>query len=90
MGHLYITLYRNFHQRYFGNFISKHILSTNLPPYRYVSDSNILLVVLIVISSFMHLKNLHIPQSKFINIIGSSTFGVLPIHSNSDTMRKWL
>lgn len=63
---------------------------TNLPPYRYVSDSNALLAVLTAISSFMYFKNLHIPQSKFINIIGGSTFGVLLIHSNSNTMRKWL
>lgn len=63
---------------------------TNLPPYRYVSDSNSLLAVLTAICSFMYFKNLHIPQSKFINIIGGSTFGVLLIHANSDTMRKWL
>lgn len=63
---------------------------TNLPPYRYVSDSNSLLAVLTAICSFMYFKNLHIPQMKFINIIGGSTFGVLLIHANSDTMRKWL
>lgn len=63
---------------------------TDLPPYRYVSDSNALLAVLTAICSFMYFKNVHIPQSKFINIIGGSTFGVLLIHANSDTMRQWL
>ena len=63
---------------------------TNLPPYRYVSDSNALLAVLTAICSFMYFKNVHIPQSKFINMIGGSTFGILLIHANSDTMRKWL
>lgn len=29
-------------------------------------------------------------QSRVINTIGGSTFGVLCIHANSDTMRKWL
>lgn len=63
---------------------------TDLPPYRYVSDSNSLLAVLTAVCSFMYFKNVHIPQSKFINIIGGSTFGVLLIHANSDAMRKWL
>lgn len=63
---------------------------TDLPPYRYVSDSNALLAVLTAICSFMYFKNVNIPQSKFINMIGGSTFGVLLIHANSDTMRKWL
>lgn len=60
------------------------------PPYRYVSDSNELLPVLTAITSFMYFKNLHIKQSKWINTIAASTFGVLLIHANSDTMRKWL
>lgn len=63
---------------------------TDLTPYRYVSDSNALLAVLTAICSFMYFKNIHIPQSRFINIIGGSTFEVLLIHANSDTMRKWL
>lgn len=38
----------------------------------------------------MYFKNLHIKQSKLINTISASTFGVLCIHANSDTMRQWL
>lgn len=35
-------------------------------------------------------KNLNIKQSKLINTIAASTFGVLLIHANSDTMRQFL
>lgn len=38
----------------------------------------------------MFFKDLKIKQNRAINIIGGSTFGVLCIHANSDTMRKWL
>lgn len=59
-------------------------------PYRMLSDSNVIMALLNAVCSFMWFKNLNIPQSKFINIVGGSTFGVLLIHANSDTMRKWL
>lgn len=58
--------------------------------YKEVSDSNALLAVLSSVLLFAGFKNIHIGQSKFINTIASSTFGVLLIHANSDTMRKWL
>lgn len=35
-------------------------------------------------------KSLNIKQSKIINLIASTTFGVLLINANSDAMRKWL
>lgn len=58
--------------------------------YKFVSDSNTFLAFAIGFCSFMFFKDLKIKQSKAINIIGGSTFGVLCIHANSDTMRKWL
>ena len=58
--------------------------------YTFVSDSNTLLAVLTGISSFLYFKNMKIPQNKFINSVASTTFGVLCIHANSDTMRQWL
>ena len=61
-----------------------------LLPYFFVQDSNKIFAVLVSISSFMYFKNLHIKQSKLINTISASTFGVLCIHANSDTMRQWL
>lgn len=62
----------------------------NIPPYKYLSDSNAILALSTGICSFMYFKNLNIKQSKLINTIGASTFGVLLIHANSDTMRRWL
>ena len=58
--------------------------------FRFVSDSNTFLAFAIGFCSFMFFKDLKIKQSRTINIIGGSTFGVLCIHANSDTMRKWL
>lgn len=58
--------------------------------YAFVSDSNTFLAFAISVCSFMYFKNLKIGYSKLINTIGGSTFGVLCIHANSDTMRDWL
>ncbi len=58
--------------------------------YYFVQDSNTLLAVLVGVSSFLTFKNLKIKNSKFINKISSTCFGVLLIHANSDVMRKWL
>ena len=55
-----------------------------------VSDSNAALALTTAVCSFMFFKGLKIKQSKTINLIGGSTFGVLLIHANSDTMRRWL
>lgn len=38
----------------------------------------------------MFFKDLHIGYSPLINKVGACTFGVLLIHANSDTMRRWL
>lgn len=58
--------------------------------YFFVSDSNTFLAVATGVSSFLLFKNLKIRQSGFINTVAASTFGVLLIHANSDTMRRWL
>lgn len=56
----------------------------------FVSDSNKFFAVVIAVSTFLWFKNLNIPNSKVINAVGGSTFGVLLIHANSDAMRQWL
>lgn len=56
----------------------------------FVSESNKIFAVMIAVCSFLWVKNIHIPYSKFINAVGASTFGVLLIHANSDAMRTWL
>lgn len=59
-------------------------------PYKFVGESNEIFAVIISICSFMFFKELPIKQSKIINTISASTFGVLCIHENGDTMRQWL
>lgn len=39
---------------------------------------------------FLFFKNIKIGYNKIINTIAASTFGVLLIHANSNTMRRWL
>lgn len=56
----------------------------------FIVDSNKLLAVITSFSLFMFFKNIKVPYNKFINTVASSTFGVLLIHANSDTMRQWL
>lgn len=58
--------------------------------YFFISDSNAILALTNGITSFMWFKNLKIKNSKIINTIAASSFGVLLIHANSDTMRQWL
>ena len=58
--------------------------------YYFVQDSNTLLAVLIGVSSFLFFKNIKMNNSAFINKISATCFGVLLIHANSDTMRRWL
>lgn len=65
-------------------------LQVGFAPYTFVSDSNTFLAVTTGSSAFLFFKNLKIQNSKIINTIESSTFGVLLIHASGDTMRKWL
>lgn len=58
--------------------------------YRYVADYPKPLAVLFSVFAFAFFKNINIKQSKIINTISATTFGVLLIHSNSDAMRIWL
>ena len=70
---------------YVDAYYGKHIWA-----YSSVCDSNIFLATATAIPAFMFFKDLKIRQSKWINTIAASTFGVLCIHANSDTMRQWL
>lgn len=56
----------------------------------FLVDSNAPMALVVSICSFMWFKNIKIKQSKWINLVGASTFGVLLIHANSDAMRQWL
>ena len=56
----------------------------------WLADSNKILAVVTSVNAFVFFKYLKIPYNKFINTVASTTFGVLLIHANSDTMRQWL
>lgn len=58
--------------------------------YFFVSDSNKVLALATGVSAFLFFKNIKIGHNKIINTIAASTFGVLLIHANSNTMRRWL
>jgi hypothetical protein len=58
--------------------------------YEFVSESNKIFAVAVAVSTFLWFKNINLPYSKIINIVGGTTFGVLLIHANSDAMRQWL
>lgn len=58
--------------------------------YMLVEDSNAFLALTNGITSFMWFKSMKIRNSKLINTIAASAFGVLLIHANSNTMRQWL
>ena len=72
------TVYIDFH-------FNKHIWA-----FSSVCDANVFLAVSTSIPLFMFFKDLKMKYHKWINTIAASTFGVLLIHANSDTMRQWL
>lgn len=58
--------------------------------YYFVADSNKIMALIVSILMFSLFKNVEIKQSKIINTVASSVFGVLLIHANSDAMRTFL
>ena len=56
----------------------------------YFMEINTILSVVTSVCLFMFFKNYPLKYHKWINSIGASTFGVLLIHANSNTMRQWL
>lgn len=56
----------------------------------FVTDSNTFLATATGFCTFMFFKNVKVKNSKFINTVAASSFGVLLIHAHSDAMRQWL
>ncbi len=56
----------------------------------FMGESSRPLPLLTSFMAFMFFKKMRLPYIPLINNIGGSTFGVLLIHANSDTMRRWL
>jgi hypothetical protein len=65
-------------------------LGLEIDPYYFLVDSNKLLAFVSAISSFLYFRMLKMKNSKIVNVIAGSTFGVLLIHANSDAMRSFL
>lgn len=68
----------------------KSLLAGTHDAYFLIMDSNKILAVITSTALFLTFKNLRLKYHKYINLIASSTFGVLLIHANSDAMRWWL
>ncbi len=60
-------------------------LVTNL-----INSPSAILAVSTGIFLFITFKNIRMKNIAIINLLASATFGVLVIHANSDTMRRWL
>lgn len=58
--------------------------------YYFCIDSQKILAFILALSLFLLFNNINIKQSKLINTLAASAFGVLLIHSNSLAMRNWL
>ena len=70
-----------------GTFFSN---ADNVRYWYFVTDSNKFLALVLAVFAFIWFKNLKMGYSRVINTVAASTFGVLMIHANSDTMRQWL
>ena len=70
--------------------LTSHVLLHSHWEYYFVGECNRPLPLLTGIMAFVVFKKMRLPYIQIINIMGASTFGVLLIHANSDTMRQWL
>lgn len=83
-----VTLLLSWLSVVFGSYV--YARSNEKMYYYFVADTHKLLAAATGICAFMFFKNLNIKYHPFINKVAASTFGVLLIHANSDTMRQWL
>ena len=58
--------------------------------YFFFADSNKITALAVALCFFLFFKNWKLKYNPIINTIAASTFGVLCIHTHSDTMRQWL
>lgn len=58
--------------------------------YIFVSDSNAIMALIVSVCTFMFFRNLKIRNSKIINVIAATTFGVFLLHTRGSIMRAWL
>lgn len=58
--------------------------------YYMVADSHKLFALTCSVAAFLLFKNIKVAQNKIINQVAASTFGILLIHTNSVSMRRFL
>lgn len=58
--------------------------------YFYIMDVNKVCAIGTAVCAFLFFRNLRVPYNSVINILASTCFGVLLIHTSSDAMRTWL
>ena len=58
--------------------------------YHFMTDCNTLLAVMNATAVFLVFSNLRVPQSRIINMIARTTFGVVLIHAHGEAMRRFL
>lgn len=85
-------LFRNLTLALFAMALASCVFCTAMGkyPFHFVFDANKFFAVSIAVSMFLWFKNVEIKQSRIINNIAASTFGVLLIHDNSVDMEQWL
>ena len=86
------TLFRKLTIALFGLAWACCVLCTAMGkyPFHFSIDVNKFFAVSTAVSMFLWFKNIEIKQSRIINTMAASTFGVLLIHDNSAEMRHWL
>lgn len=68
----------------------KETFDFSLGYYFFLADSNKITSLAVALCFFLFSKNWKLKYHPIINKIAASTFGVLCIHANCDTMRQWL
>ena len=88
---LYWSFFNQF-SNYGMNFIVGIVMARLLSPtdYGITALPAVFMAVATGVSLFMTFKDMKMKYHKWINTIAASTFGVLLLHANSDTMRQWL
>lgn len=70
-------------------FLRLHLISVT-KVYYFLADSHKVLAFTNGLTGFVFFKNLRLKHNKLINAMGATTYGVLLIHANSASMRKFL
>lgn len=74
----------------YGNLYYIASTGTVTDVYFYIMDVNKICAIGTAVFAFLFFRNLRMPYNSIINMLASTCFGVLMIHTSSDAMRAWL